>query len=61
MTKLIFEKTVEDSTGINLTDEQVNFDFLDKKYLSSDDETILPNVSELECAITKSFPIKTFV
>lgn len=48
MTKLIFEKTVEDSTGINLTDEQVNFDFLDKKYLSSDDETILPNVSELE-------------
>lgn len=48
MTKLIFEKTVEDSTGINLTDEQVNFDFLDKKYLNSDDETILPNVSELE-------------
>ena len=48
MTKLIFEKTVENSTGINLTDEQVNFDFLDKKYLNSDDETILPNVSELE-------------
>ena len=48
MTKLIFEKTVEDSTGINLTDEQINFDFIDKKYLNSDDETILPNVSELE-------------
>lgn len=48
MTKLIFEKTVEDSTGINLTDEQINFDFIDKKYLNADDETILPNVSELE-------------
>lgn len=48
MTKLIFEKTVEDSTGINLTDEQINFDFIDKKYLDSNDETILPNVSELE-------------
>ena len=48
MTKLIFEKTVEDSTGINLTDEQINFDFIDKKYLNSNDETILPNVSELE-------------
>ncbi len=48
MTRLIFEKTSDDLNGINITDEHVDFDFLDKKYLSEQTSSILPNISELE-------------
>ncbi len=48
MTKLIFEKSQENSNGINLTDENLSFDFLNKKYISDNKSTILPTVSELE-------------
>lgn len=48
MTKLIFEKTKKDTTGINLTEENPNFDFIDKKYLNTNNNSILPQISELE-------------
>ncbi len=48
MTKLIFEKTQDGLTGINLTDEKINFDFIDSRYLSCQKKSILPNISELE-------------
>ncbi len=48
MTKLIFEKTVDGTNGVNLTTEKVNFDFIDKKYLSDINESILPEITELE-------------
>ena len=48
MTKLIFEKTVEGSNGVNLTTEKANFDFIDKKYLSEINDSILPEITELE-------------
>ena len=48
MTELIFEKNNDGIGGINLTDEQVDFSFLDKKYLSQKTNSILPEVSELE-------------
>ena len=48
MTKLIFEKTNAGIGGINLTDEQIDFSFLDKKYLSEKEDSILPEASELE-------------
>ncbi len=48
MTKLIFEKSVEGTQGVKLTDEKVNFDFLDSKFLSNKNETILPELTELE-------------
>ncbi len=32
MTKLIFEKTKKNTNGINLTDENLNFDFIDSKF-----------------------------
>ena len=48
MTKLIFEKTVEGSNGVNLTTEKANFDFIDKKYLSEVSDSILPEITELE-------------
>lgn len=48
MTKLIFEKTIENSNGINITEEKPDFSFLDKKYLTEKKETILPEISELE-------------
>ena len=48
MTKLIFEKSDNGVCGINLTDENLNFDYIDEKYLSGSDSTILPEISELE-------------
>lgn len=48
MTKLIFEKSKEGTDGINLTDIPVSFDFIDKKYLNYNNESILPEMTELE-------------
>ena len=48
MTKLIFEKTKKGTSGINLTDEEINFDFINSKYINNCKETILPEISELE-------------
>ena len=48
MTKLIFEKTKKGASGINLTDEEINFDFINSKYINNSKETILPEISELE-------------
>lgn len=48
MTKLIFEKSVEGTQSIQLTDEAVNFDFINSKFLNSSKETILPELTELE-------------
>ncbi len=48
MTKLIFEKTKIGTSGINLTDEEINFDFINSKYINKSNETILPEISELE-------------
>ena len=48
MTKLIFEKTKKGTSGINLTDEEINFDFINSKYINNSKETILPEISELE-------------
>ncbi|MBQ4123498.1 aminomethyl-transferring glycine dehydrogenase subunit GcvPB [bacterium] len=48
MTKLIFEKSRQEVGGINLTDEKVDFSFIDKKYLSENHSSILPEISELE-------------
>ncbi len=48
MTKLIFEKTKKGTSGINLTDEEINFDFINSKYINNCKETILLEISELE-------------
>ena len=48
MTKLIFEKSQQGAGCINLTDEKTDFGFLDKKFLSEKNESILPELSELE-------------
>ena len=48
MTKLIFEKTKENTNGINLTEETIDFSFIDKKFLNEDSSSILPEISELE-------------
>lgn len=48
MTKLIFEKSFEGTEGIKLTNEAVNFDFIDSKYINADKKTILPDITELE-------------
>ena len=48
MTKLIFEKSVEGTQGIKLTDETVDFSFIDSKFISNKKETILPEITELE-------------
>lgn len=48
MTKLIFEKSVKGTNGINITNDNINFDFISEKYLSKKDDTILPEISELE-------------
>ncbi len=48
MTKLIFEKTKKGTSGIILTDEEINFDFINSKYINNSKETILPEISELE-------------
>lgn len=48
MTNLIFEKSRAGIGGINLTDEKIDFDFINKKYLSEKQDSILPEISELE-------------
>lgn len=48
MTKLIFEKSVPQTQGVCLTDENIDFDFIESKYLSNNDKSILPEISELE-------------
>lgn len=48
MTKLIFEKSTEKEAGINLTDKEINFNYINEKYLSPNSETILPSMTELE-------------
>ena len=48
MTKLIFEKSVKATNGIELTDEKVDFSFINEKFLNKNEETILPEVTELE-------------
>ncbi len=48
MTKLIFEKSVNGTEGVTLTDENLDFNFIDKKYLNTENRTILPQISELE-------------
>ena len=47
MTKTIFEKSQENIEGIRLCDEERNFDFIDKKFLS-DSEPKLPQMPEIE-------------
>ncbi len=47
MTKLIFEKSIKDSFGIELTDTKLDFNFIDSEYLN-DSETILPELPEIE-------------
>lgn len=47
MTKIIFEKSIEGMRGEILTDEPLNVDFIDKKYLRNND-ALLPQVTELE-------------
>ena len=47
MTKIIYEKSQSGYGGVKLTDESVNFDFIDKKY-KSESEVTLPELSELE-------------
>ncbi len=48
MTKLIFEKSKKGTEGINLTDETIDFSFINKKYLDDTTSSILPEVTELE-------------
>ena len=36
MTKLIFEKSVNGTEGVTLTDENLDFNFIDKKYLNTE-------------------------
>ena len=47
MTKIIFEKSIKGMRGEILTEEPVNVDFIDKKYLRKND-FLLPEVTELE-------------
>ena len=48
MTKLIFEKSVKNTEGITLTDEKIDFSFINSKYLNENNASILPEISELE-------------
>ena len=48
MTKLIFEKSVEGTQGVKLTDEAIDLTFINDKYLSNTKDTILPEITELE-------------
>ncbi|MCD7780046.1 MAG: aminomethyl-transferring glycine dehydrogenase subunit GcvPB [Candidatus Gastranaerophilales bacterium] len=48
MTKLIFEKSKKGVNGINLTEEPVDFSFINKEYLNDNKDSILPEISELE-------------
>ena len=55
MTKVIFEKSNIGVSGISLTDEEINVDFISEKHLRKSD-AILPQVSELE--IVQAFSIQ---
>ncbi|MDD3237545.1 MAG: aminomethyl-transferring glycine dehydrogenase subunit GcvPB [Candidatus Gastranaerophilales bacterium] len=46
-TKLIFEKSKKNTVGCNLTDEKIDFSFINKDYLG-EKSSILPEVTELE-------------
>ena len=49
MTKLIFEKSKKNTNGINLTTENTEIEkYIDKKYLSDNADSIMPEISELE-------------
>ena len=49
MTKLIFEKSKNNTNGINITTEYPAIEnYIEKKYLSENEHTILPEISELE-------------
>lgn len=48
MTKLIFEKSVKGTEGITLTDENIDFSFINSKFLNEATSSILPEISELE-------------
>ena len=48
MTELIFKKSKHNTYGINLTEDKVNFDFINKCYLNENNDSILPEISELE-------------
>ena len=37
MTKLIFEKSVKGTNGIELTDEKVDFSFINEKFLNKNE------------------------
>ena len=47
MTKVIFEKSIERLKGVSLTEDKINVDFIDKKFLREHD-AVLPEVSEIE-------------
>lgn len=47
MTKIIFEKTTENLSGISLTDEPLNVNFIEEKFLRNE-PALLPEVSEIE-------------
>ena len=48
MTELIFKKNVENTEGIKLTDEKIDFSFLNEKFISKNTSSIIPDISELE-------------
>lgn len=47
MTELIFNKSVKGTIGADLTNEEINFDFISKKYIDNT-ERKMPELSELE-------------
>lgn len=47
MTELIFNKSVKGTTGINLTNDKIDFSFISSKYLDFTDKN-MPETSELE-------------
>lgn len=48
MTKLLFEKSVSGTQGVKLTDENVDLSFIKSEYLSKNQDSILPEMTELE-------------
>lgn len=48
MTKLLFEKSVSGTQGVKLTDENVDLSFIKPEYLSKNQKSILPEMTELE-------------
>jgi len=43
MTKLIFEKSVENTQGVKITDETVDFSFINSKFLNQNKKQYYPN------------------